>query len=208
MLSKDILRIDHNECEKDKDKDKGAGGLKLQNLTKSRTIMLTGVINDKSSKDVCEQLLFLEGEDADAPITIFMDSGGGSVSSGYAIYDTIRFIKPEVRIVCAGLTASIATVILIAAPKQHRYTLPNTKLLIHQPLIPAQVFGPASDLEITAREIMKTRDKINLLLSTECGQPLERVTRDTERDYWMDAEQALEYGLVTKIITSRDEIDG
>lgn len=179
----------------------------LQRLLGSRTILLCGEVNDRSARELMSHLLVLENDDPDKPITLVVNSGGGSVSAGFAIYDTMRFIKPEVRILCAGLTASIATVILMAAPKGKRFSLPNTKLLIHQPLIPMEVYGPASDLEITAREILETRERINQLLAEECGQPLEKVTHDTERDYWMTAPEAVAYGLIDHIVASREEID-
>jgi ATP-dependent Clp protease protease subunit len=178
----------------------------LQRLLGSRTVLLCGEVNDRSSRELVSHLLVLENEDPEKPITLVVNSGGGSVSAGFAIYDTMRFIQPEVRVLCAGLTASIATVILLGAPKGRRYSLPNTKLLIHQPLIPMEVYGPASDLEITAREILETRERINRLLADECGQPLEKVTHDTERDYWMTAPEAVTYGLIDRIVTTRAEI--
>jgi ATP-dependent Clp protease protease subunit len=178
----------------------------LKRMLKTRTILLSGEVHDRSARELIANMLVLEDDAPDQPITLVINSGGGSVSSGFAIYDTIRFIKPEVRMVCAGLTASIATIILLAAPKGKRYSLPNTKLLIHQPLIPMEVYGPASDLEITAREILETRDRINQLLAAETGQPLEKVAHDTERDYWMTAEEAVQYGLIDRIVTSRDDL--
>ena len=119
----------------------------------------------------------------------------------------MRFIKPRVRVVCAGLCASIATVILLGAAKQDRLSLPHARFLLHQPLFQSEVFGPASDLEITAREIIQTKDRINRLLSEETGQPLEKIEKDTERDFWMSAEEAVTYGLVYKLVTSRAELD-
>jgi len=179
----------------------------LQRLLKSRTILLAGEVHDRSAREVITQRLVLEDDDPKAPITLVINSGGGSVSAGFAIYDTMRFVAPEIRVLCAGLTASIATVILLGAPKGQRFSLPNTKLLIHQPLIPMEVYGPASDLEITAREILETRAVINEMLARECGQPLEKVAHDTERDYWMTAPEAVTYGLIDRIVTARAEID-
>lgn len=175
-------------------------------LLKTRTVPLFGAVDGKLTRRVIDALTVLEGDDPDAPITVLQNSPGGSVSDGFAIYDMMRFIKPPVRVVCVGLTASIATVTLLGAPKEDRVSLPHTRFLIHQPLIPGNVFGPASDLEITAREILKTRDRINQMLAEATGQPLERVEKDTQRDYWMDAEEALEYGLIARIIQSRDEL--
>ena len=166
----------------------------------NRTVVISEGINSAVAKRVITELMTLEADKPGSPITIYLNSPGGEVNSGYAIFDTIRFVSSPVRIVATGLCASIATVILVAADKKHRYSSPNTKFLIHQPLIPGQIYGQASDLEITAREILKTRQKINELLAKECGQPLEKVEKDTTRDYWMNAGEALEYGLCTKII--------
>jgi ATP-dependent Clp protease protease subunit len=175
-------------------------------LLEKRSFCISEAINAAVAKRVVSNLLMLETMDQTKPITIYLNSPGGEVTSGFAIYDTIRFIKSPVYIVCAGLCASIATVILCAAEKKHRYTMPNSKFLIHQPLIPGQVYGQASDLEITAREILKTRQKINELLSKECGQPLEKVEADTTRDYWMSSKEAVDYGLVTKVVESIGDI--
>lgn len=196
----------HANGGKDKEKEEEPKGL-AEKLLKTRQFLLTGGVDSKLARSVIGTLLGLEADDPEKPITIYMNSPGGSVNDGFAIYDTIRFIKAPVRIVCTGLAASIATIILIATPKKYRLTLPNTRLLIHQPLIPMQVFGPASDLEITANEILKTRERINVMLAEACEQPLERVTKDTQRDYWMNAEHALEYGLVSRIISNRAELE-
>lgn len=175
-------------------------------LLDRRSIIISEGINGAVAKRVITNLLIMDSADAKKEITIYLNSPGGEVTSGFAIYDTIRFLKSPVHIVCAGLTASIATVILCAAKRDHRFTMPNTKFLIHQPLIPGQIYGQASDLEITAREILKTRQKINELLSKECDQPLDKVEGDTQRDYWMNAMEAVEYGLVTKIIENRSDL--
>lgn len=178
-----------------------------ERLLESRSIQINGPIGPKVAKRTIDSLLLLEADDPNAMVTVFQNSPGGSVSDGFAIYDTMRFIKPEVRVINVGLCASIATVILLGASKEHRLSLPHTRYLIHQPLISGNVFGPASDLEITAQEILKTRAKINDMLAAETGQPLERVQRDTQRDYWMDAETAIDYGLIVRIITHRGELD-
>lgn len=171
-------------------------------LLESRTIFVSEGINSAVAKRVINHLLAFEAQDKTNPIYMYLNSPGGEVNSGFAIYDTMRFIDSEVRVVCTGLCASIATVMLMGAPKEHRYGMPNTKYLIHQPLIGGHIQGQASDLEITAREIIKTRKKINELLSQECGQSYEKVEEDTTRDYWMNAEEALEYGLISKNVTS------
>ena len=176
-------------------------------LIERRTILLTGGVDGKLSERVVASLLLLDAEDGEAPITVIQNSPGGSVTDGFAIYDTMRFVRAPVRVVCVGLAASIATVTLLGAEKKDRVGLPNTRFLIHQPLIMGNIYGPASDLEITAQEILKSREKINRMLAEATGQPLERIDRDTQRDYWMDAPTALEYGLIGRIITSMSELD-
>jgi ATP-dependent Clp protease protease subunit len=176
-------------------------------LIKARTVFLIGEVNDKSAARIIAELLVLEADDPQAPITLIVNSPGGSVTAGFAIYDVIRFVRPRVRVVCAGLTASIATVVLLAATKEDRFALPNARLLIHQPLLTGTIYGPASDLEITANEILRTRQRINTLLATETGQPSERIEADTQRDYWLGAEEAMAYGLVCKVVTERSELD-
>lgn len=190
----------------DDEEKSGPKGIGLESLRKTRTIEMFGTVNSALARRVISQLLFLESDDADKPITILQNSPGGSVTDGFAIYDAMRFVKPELKIVCIGLTASIATITLLGAKKENRLTLPNTEFLIHQPLIPGSVFGVASDLEITARQILKTRELINEMLSRETGQPIDIVSRHTERDFWMNAEEALEYGLVSRIVTNRAEL--
>ncbi len=175
-------------------------------LFDKRIIILSEAVHSQSAKRVIEQLLSLEAEDSSKDIWMFLNSPGGEVSSGFGVYDTIRFIRPKVKIIVTGLAASIATVILLAAEKESRFTLPNSRLLIHQPLINGSIQGQASDIEIHAKEILKTREKIAELYTKETGQPIERVRRDIERDYWMTTKEALEYGLVSKVISSWGEI--
>ena len=193
-----------------KDKDQKAEeaqlGPVIERLFESRQIQLSGPVDDKLASRVIAQLLALEAADADKPITMFLNSPGGSVTSGFAIYDMMRFIQPDLRIVCSGLTASIATIILLGADKEQRLALPHARLLIHQPMIPSTVYGPASDLEITAKELIKTRARLNNLLAAETGQPLERIEQDTNRDYWMDADEAVEYGLIHRVLRNRAEL--
>ena len=175
-------------------------------LLEKRTIFVSEGINSTVAKRVINQLLSLEYDKPNTPINLYLNSPGGEVNSGFAIYDTIRFLSSDVRIINTGLCASIGTIINIAAKKQHRFTMPNCKFLIHQPLIMGQIYGQASDIEIHAREILKTRQKINELLAAACGQPLPKVEKDTTRDYWMNAAEALEYGLVTKIIENISDL--
>lgn len=183
-----------------------AGQQSENKLLEKRVIFVSEGINSAVAKKVVNNLLAMDAQDSSKPIYMYLNSPGGEVNSGFAIYDTMRFINSEVRVICTGLTASIGTIILLGAPKKHRYTMPNTRFLIHQPLIGGHIQGQASDLEITAREIIKTRSKINHLLAEECGQPLSKVEEDTVRDYWMNAEEAKTYGLVTKIVANIKEI--
>jgi len=177
-----------------------------ERLLTSRTIHLFGGVTNAVANRVISALLLLDDEDSKKPITLVQNSPGGSVNDGMAIYDMMRYVSAPVRVLCVGLTASIATITLLGADKDSRVSLPNTRFLIHQPLIPGNIVGPASDLEITAQEILKTRGKINEMLAEETGQPLERVQRDTQRDYWMNAEQALDYGLIARVVDSASDL--
>ena len=172
-------------------------------LMKNRTLTLFGEVNQEVARRTAEKLLTLSFE-SDDPITLFISSPGGHVESGDVIYDMIRYIKPVVRTVGTGWVGSIATHIYLAPDREHRYCLPNTRFLIHQPA--GGFGGAASDIEIHAREIVKTRERINQVISERTGQPLERVAQDTDRDYWMSAEESLEYGLVGQIIQGVDEL--
>jgi ATP-dependent Clp protease protease subunit len=176
-------------------------------LLEHRKIFISEAITSRSAKRFVSELLALEHDKPGQPITLYLNSPGGEVNSGFAIYDTIRFISSPVTIINTGLCASIATVINIAAKKERRFSMPNAKFLIHQPLIPGQVYGQASDLEITAREILKTREKINKMLAKETGTPLDKVEKDTIRDYWMNAQEAVEYGLVSKIVETYKDLE-
>ena len=169
-----------------------------------RTLTLFGEIDAVTAQETAEDLLALAYENDD-PITLFLGSPGGHVESGDTVFDVIQFIKPAVRIVGTGWVGSIATHIFLAAEKENRLCLPNTRFLIHQPS--AGFGGDAVDIEIHAREIVKTRERINKIIADRTGQPYDRVAQDTDRDYWMSAEESLEYGLVGKIIESIDEFD-
>jgi len=172
-------------------------------MMKHRTLTLFGEINQDVSRRTSEKLLALAFE-SDDPITLYISSPGGHVESGDTIFDIIRYIKPVVRTVGTGWVGSIATHIYLAPEKEHRFCLPNTRFLIHQPA--GGFGGDASDIEIHAREIVKTRERINGIIAEQTGQPIERVTEDTDRDYWMSAQESVEYGLVGKIINSIDEV--
>ena len=195
------------EDKEDEGKGEQGAGMLSKALLESRQIPVFGAVDDKLAGRVVAQLLALEADNPDKPITLILNSPGGSVTDGFAIYDTMRFIKPEVRVVCMGLAASIATVILLGAPKAWRLATPSTKLLIHQVYIPGVVRGQASDLEITAKDLLQTRDTINKLLAEETGQDFERIEKDTNRDYWMTAAEAVEYGLIARVITDRSELE-
>jgi len=174
-----------------------------EKLFKSRSITIFGEIEDRIARSVTERLLALAAESND-PITLYISSPGGHVESGDVIYDIIKFIKPEVRVVGTGWVASAATTIYLAAKKENRYSLPNTRYLVHQPSGGSR--GRASDIKIQAEQIIKMRERINRLIAAETGQPLERVAKDTDRDHWMTVDEAIEYGIVGKKITSVSEI--
>lgn len=167
-------------------------------LLKDRIIFLGTGINDVVANSVIAQLLFLAADDPEKDISIYINSPGGSITAGMAIYDTMQFIKPDVSTICVGMAASMGAFLLTAGTKGKRYALPNSEVMIHQPLGGAE--GQASDIEIRARRILKMRDKLNHILAERSGQPLERIEKDTDRDYFMSAEEAREYGLVDKVI--------
>jgi ATP-dependent Clp protease protease subunit len=175
----------------------------FQKLLKTRNILLSGEINKPLAERVVRQLLLLE-DASDEPVKVFIDSPGGDADAGFAIFDMLRFIKPDVYTIGMGLVASAASIILLASPNERRLSLPNAHYLIHQPL--SGMRGVASDIEIHARELEKLRVKINNLISDETGQPLEKVEKDTDRDFWMNAEEAIDYGLISKVVKNRKEI--
>jgi len=174
-----------------------------EKILKTRTILLSGEVNKKLAEKLIRELLILEAENNE-PIKIFIDSPGGDVDAGYAIFDMIRFIKPDVYIIGMGLVASAGALILLAAPKERRIGLPNSHYLIHQPL--SGIRGVATEIEIHAKEIEKTRKKINKLIADETGKSIKQIEKDTDRDYWMNAAEAAEYGLISGIIKSREEL--
>lgn len=167
-------------------------------LLKDRIIMLGSAIDDHVSNSIVAQLLFLEAENPEKDISIYINSPGGSITAGMAIYDTMQFIKPDVQTICIGMAASMGAFLLAAGTKGKRYALPNSEVMIHQPLGGAQ--GQATEIEIAAKRILFLRDKLNKILADRTGQPLEVIQRDTDRDNFMTAEKALEYGLIDHII--------
>ncbi len=170
-------------------------------LLKDRIIFLGTEINDSVANAIVAQLLFLEAEDPEKDITMYINSPGGVVTSGMAIYDTMNYIKPDVQTVCIGQAASMGAFLLSAGTKGKRFALPNSRVMIHQPLGGAQ--GQATDIEIQAKEILKIKDKLSEILAQNCGKTKEEVLRDTERDNFMTADEALEYGIIDKVFTRR-----
>ncbi len=170
-------------------------------LLRERVIFLVGPVNDQSANLVVAQLLFLESENPDKDISLYINSPGGSVSAGFSIFDTMQFIKPDVSTLCIGMAASMGAFLLAAGAKGKRFALPNSKIMIHQPLGGAQ--GQATDIEIHAREILKTREQLNRILADRTGQSLDKIQTDTERDYYMSAEESQGYGLIDKVLNTR-----
>jgi ATP-dependent Clp protease, protease subunit len=170
-------------------------------LLRERIVFLVGPVNDAVANLVVAQLLFLESENPDKEISLYINSPGGSVSAGMSIYDTMQFIKPEVSTLCMGMAASMGAFLLAAGAKGKRFSLPNAKVMIHQPLGGAQ--GQATDIEIHAREILRTREALNRILAERTGQPLEKIQADTERDYFMSASEAQAYGLIDQVLEHR-----
>jgi len=170
-------------------------------LLKERVVFLVGPVNDVTANLIVAQLLFLESENPDKDIYFYINSPGGSVSAGLAIYDTMQFIKPDVSTLCIGQAASMGSFLLCAGAKGKRYALPNSRIMIHQPMGGFQ--GQAADIEIHAKEILYLRQKLNEIMARHSGQPIERIERDTDRDFFFSGEQAVDYGLVDKVLTNR-----
>ena len=175
-------------------------------LLKERVIFLVGPVNDASANLVVAQLLFLEAENPDQDIHLYINSPGGSVTAGMSIYDTMNFIKPDVSTLCLGQAASMGAFLLSAGTRGKRYALPHSRIMIHQPLISGGLGGQASDIEIHARELLKTKATLNELLAKHSGQPLEKIERDTDRDNFLSAQEAVNYGLVDHVTTSRTDL--
>jgi ATP-dependent Clp protease, protease subunit len=170
-------------------------------LLKERVIFLVGPVNDHTANLIVAQMLFLESENPDKDISLYINSPGGSVSAGMAIYDTMQFIKPDISTLCTGLAASMGAFLLAAGAKGKRFSLPNSRIMIHQPLGGAQ--GQAADIEIQAREILYLRDRLNEILAEKTGRSVEQISKDTDRDNFMSAADAVEYGMVDKVLTHR-----
>jgi len=170
-------------------------------LLKDRIIVLSDEINDVTASLVVAQMLFLEAEDPDKDIQLYINSPGGSVSAGFAIYDTMQYVKPDVSTICIGMAASMGAFLLAAGAKGKRYALPNSEIMIHQPLGGAR--GQATDIKIHAEQILRIKHNLNVILSERTGQPLEKIERDTDRDFFMTADEAKEYGIVDEVMIRR-----
>ena len=174
-------------------------------LLDSRTIIVSQGIDSQLAKSIYTRLILLEKDTSQKPITVIINSQGGSADSGFGVYDMLKFVKPPIITIAAGLCASAAIIILLAGEKNKRFALPNARFLLHQPSTSA--VGPASDLEITATQILKIRDQFNNIIADETGQDVRKVTTDSNRDFWLTAHEALSYGLVSKIIETREELE-
>ncbi|MDR0598487.1 MAG: ATP-dependent Clp protease proteolytic subunit [Treponema sp.] len=204
MIKKHGLYDDDDDDDEEEEENEGGGpDPLLVKMLKTRTILLSGEINKDLAERTIRQLLLLE-EENDEPIRVFIDSPGGDADAGLAIFDMIRFVNAPVWTVGMGLVASAAAIIQLAAPRERRAGLPNSRYLIHQPL--SGIRGVATDIEIHARELEKLREKLNRLIAGETGTALEQVEKDTDRDFWMNAEEAVHYGLIAKIIQRRGEL--
>ncbi|WP_449621138.1 ATP-dependent Clp endopeptidase proteolytic subunit ClpP [Robertmurraya sp. Marseille-Q9965] len=171
-------------------------------LLKDRIIMIGDEIDDQLANSVIAQLLFLESENPDKDISIYINSPGGSITAGFAIFDTMQLIKPDISTICIGMAASFGAMLLLAGTKGKRYALPNSEVMIHQPLGGAK--GQATEIEISARRILKLREHINSIVAERTGQPIEKVAKDSDRDHFMNAQEALEYGIIDKIISKKE----
>jgi len=189
--------------EESKEKEKTQGSDFVAKLLKTRTVMVTDEVSKKMAQQIMTKLLLLETENND-DIKMFINSPGGDADAGFAIFDMMRFVKPRIKAVCAGVVASAAVIILLGAQKENRFSLPSARILIHQPS--TGIHGTASDIQIEANEILKCREKINRLIAAETGQTMEKVESDTKRNFWMSAEEAAKYGLVNKIIQSSEDL--
>lgn len=202
----EILLSEKEDDEKKKQTDEKEAGADLLSakFLKTRQIILSGEINKELAEKIARQLLILEA-DSDEPIRLFIDSPGGDADAGYAIFDMIRFINAPVITIGMGLIASAASIVLLAAPKERRFGMPNSRYLIHQPMSGMQ--GVTTEIEIHAQELEKMRVKINEMIAAETGKSVEDVAKDTDRDYWLDAEEAKKYGLISKICKTRKDIE-
>jgi ATP-dependent Clp protease, protease subunit len=206
-LSAPLPRLDDDDDDDDKKQDEalakksGPVGMVIQRkFLDQRKIFLWGAVTDESAKDLTEKLLYLEGNDPGKEITFYINSPGGSVTAGMAVYDTMKLISSPITVVVTGMAASMGSILLCGASKGRRLLFPHSRVLIHQPLISGRMIGPASDINIQAKEMEKLRLELNHILATSSGQPMERINRDTDRDFYLNAKEAIEYGLADKIV--------
>lgn len=200
-----LFMISQEEEEEGREEIAVQPGWVLKKLLRTRTILLMGTITDQIAKEVTTQVLLMQEEDQNKPITVFINSRGGEADAGFAIFDILRFVIPPVRTVCTGLCASAAILPFLAAPKERRFSLPHCRFLLHQPM--TTVIGVAADIAISATELRRLRERYNTIVASETGKSIEQVTTDTDRDFWLTAEEALEYGLVGRIIKSVHELE-
>ena len=204
MLIEDLLMVVNSSEKEDAVTNEPRASVFMdEKLFKSRCLTIFGEINDKIARSITERLLALASEN-DEPITLYISSPGGHVESGDVVYDIIKFIKPVVRVIGTGWVASAAATIYLAADKENRFALPNTRFLIHQPLGGSR--GDATDIAIQAEQMVKTRSRINQLIAEETGQPVDKVAQDTDRDYWITVDEALSYGIVSKVVNSIEQL--
>jgi ATP-dependent Clp protease protease subunit len=187
----------------DKEKDGGDGGM-MKKMLKTRSILVFEQVSDKLARRVQTSLLLLQQDDEKSPVTVYINSPGGSADSGFSIYDSLRFFKPPVRTVVNGLCASAAVMIYLAAPRERRFSLPNSRFLLHQPSTMA--YGSASDIQINAEEIVKLRERYNQIVGEETGKSMDQVTKDADRDFWLSPEEARKYGLVGRVVKHIGEL--
>ncbi len=199
-----MFQLQTKDDETPKENESGSSALIQQKMLASRSIVISGEINQALAEKVVSQLILLQSINND-PIKIYINSQGGHVEAGDTIHDFIKFIRPEVHVIGTGWVASAGITIFLAAKKEHRYTLPNTRFMIHQPL--GGVRGQATDIEIEAREIIRMLERVNKLIADATGQPLEKVKKDTDRNFWMSPSEALDYGIVGKIINRYDDLN-
>jgi len=187
--------------EKDKSKEEKGSAVKIQEtFLKERKVFLWGEVSDKSARDVTEKLLYLELEDPGKEITFYINTPGGSITAGMAVYDTMKMISSPIRVVVTGMAASMGSILLCGADKGKRFLYPHSRVLIHQPLISGQMVAVAVDIHIQAKEMERLRDELNQILSESSGQPLEKIQKDTDRDFYMTATEAIEYGLADAVV--------
>ena len=203
MTTKSIYNVPLFDDE-DEEKKQKAPEQFSDKFLKTRQIILTGEINKELADSIVRQLLILDSEDEEAPIYMYIDSPGGDVDAGFAIFDVIRYVKAPVYLIGMGLIASAATLVLLSVDKDRRFGLPNSRYLIHQPL--GGMRGVATDIEIYAKDMEKIRAKLNKIISDQTGTLLEQVTKDTDRDYWLDSDEAVKYGLISKIVASKSDL--